>query len=408
MSFVSFLRENARFLSAGALLTLISCFGQTFFISIFGGEIRAEFGLSNARWGTIYGIGTLCSAILMIWAGGLSDQMRVRHLGALVMVGLAAACLAMAVSPFVWLLPFVIFALRFAGQGMLSHLAVVAMARWFVAARGRALSIASLGFAAGEALLPMIMVSLMSVLHWRVIWLCCAGIALLLIPVLSKLLQQERTPAAAAAETHAAGLMGRHWSRPDVLKHWLFWAMVPMVMVPSTFITALFFQQVHLAEVKGWSHAEFVALIPVFTIGTIVFALVMGWIMDQLGAFRLIPFYQVPLAVGFYLLGGAESQAAGALALVFLSMTQGGQSTIANAFWAEIYGTRHLGAIKALAAALMVLGSAAGPVVTGVLIDLGVDFDQQMTGIALFILLASGLGGVAVFRAQRAAATHQA
>ena len=401
MTLIAFLRINSSFLSAGALLTLISCFGQTFFISIFGEEIRSEFGLSNARWGTIYGVGTLCSAIVMIWAGGLSDQMRVRRLGTLVMIGLAVACAAMALSPFVWLLPVIIFALRFAGQGMLSHLSVVAMARWFVAARGRALSIASLGFAAGEAILPFVMVSLMTVLHWRLIWLGCAVIAILLIPVLSRLLRQERTPATSASETHAAGLMGRHWTRADVLKHWLFWALVPSVMVPSTFITSMFFLQKHLAGTKGWSHAEFVALIPLFTVGTIVSALLLGWVMDRVGAWRLIPVYQAPLALGFFLLGGASSLGAGAIALIFLSVTQGGQSTIANAFWAEIYGTRHLGAIKALAASLMVLGSATGLVITGVLIDAGVNFEQQMNGIAIYILLASGVGGFAVIKAKQ-------
>ena len=64
MSLIRFLAENARWLSAGALLTFLSSFGQTFFISIFAGEIREGFDLSHGQWGGIYTIGTSASAVV--------------------------------------------------------------------------------------------------------------------------------------------------------------------------------------------------------------------------------------------------------------------------------------------------------------------------------------------------------
>ncbi|MCH9825026.1 MAG: MFS transporter, partial [Alphaproteobacteria bacterium] len=89
MDTLSFLRLNVRWLAAGALLMFMSSFGQTFFISIFAGEIRAEFGLSHGEWGGIYALGTLASAIVMVWSGGLTDRFRVRTLGPVVLVCLA-------------------------------------------------------------------------------------------------------------------------------------------------------------------------------------------------------------------------------------------------------------------------------------------------------------------------------
>jgi len=139
MRFSGFLRENAPFLSAGVLLMFCSSFGQTFFISIFAGEIREEFSLSHGQWGLIYTLGTTASAAVMVWAGVLTDHFRARALGAIVLVLLAGAALMMATVSSVWILPFAIFALRFAGQGMSVHIAVVAISRWFVATRGRAL-----------------------------------------------------------------------------------------------------------------------------------------------------------------------------------------------------------------------------------------------------------------------------
>ncbi len=170
-----FLRENAVWLGAGFLITLSSSFGQTFFISIFAGEIQREFGLSHGGWGGIYALATTASAIVMVWAGVLIDHFRVRTLGPVSLVALALACVALAVAPNVAALGFAIFALRFCGQGMLSHVATVAIARWYVARRGRALSIANMGFGIGEATLPLLFVFLMAVFDWRLLWLgACA------------------------------------------------------------------------------------------------------------------------------------------------------------------------------------------------------------------------------------------
>ena len=174
MALLRFLTENLRWLSAGVLLTFLSSFGQTFFISVFAGEIRAGFDLSHGEWGLIYTIGTSASAVVMIWAGALTDIFRTRALGAVVLSLLAGACLFMAFNGWAALLPAVIFALRFAGQGMASHLAIVSMSRWFVATRGKALSVATLGFSLGEAILPITFVSLMVFLDWRYLWVGAA------------------------------------------------------------------------------------------------------------------------------------------------------------------------------------------------------------------------------------------
>ena len=154
MSGISFLRQNANWLVAGILMTLASSFGQTYFISIFAEKVRDEFNLSHGEWGGTYTLGTGISAILMIWAGVLADKYRARVIVSAAFLGLALSCIAMAVNSLAWLLPMVILALRFNGQGMLSHIPGVAMTRWFAAARGKALAISGLGFSIGQAFFP--------------------------------------------------------------------------------------------------------------------------------------------------------------------------------------------------------------------------------------------------------------
>ncbi|MCW8843972.1 MAG: MFS transporter [Rhodobacteraceae bacterium] len=394
-----FLLDNAPFLAVGALLTLLSSFGQTFFISIFAGEIRATFGLSHGQWGGLYMLGTSASAVVMIWAGSLTDHFRVRTLGPVILLGLACACVAMAVNPYAALLPVVIFALRFFGQGMTSHIAVVAMARWFVARRGRALAIAALGFSLGEALLPLIFVSLMTVIDWHLLWLVGAGACLLGGPLLFWLLGKERTPQSLAQSQSNTGMNARHWHRAEALRHPLFWVMVPAILGLSAFNTAFFFHQVHFASLKGWSHVEFVAFFPLYTGTGIAAMIVAGWALDRLGTARLIPFYQLPLAAGFLTLALATTPLGLGLGILFLGLTTGANATLPNAFWAEFYGTAHIGAIKALATAVMVLGSAIGPGLTGLLIDLGIGLEDQFLGVAVFFVATSALMGWGVRRA---------
>src|SRR5680860_1316688 len=400
MQTLTFIRDNARWLAAGVLLTFLSSFGQTFFISIFAGEIREGFGLSHGQWGGIYSLGTTVSAILMVWAGGLTDIFRVRAIGATILAMLALACVAMALNPVWWLLPLVIFALRFTGQGMSSHISTVAMARWFIAARGRALSISKLGFSLGEAVLPILFVALMLVMDWHLLWLIAAAIALIGAPVLFLLLRQERTPQSHAQSGQSMGMDARHWTRNQTFRHWLFWFMVPALLGPAAFNTTFFFHQVHIAEVKSLSHVELVAMFPIYTAVSIAAMMLSGWALDKVGTARLIPWMQLPMVAAFILFAYANGTWGMLAGFLFLGVNTGFNNTLPAAFWAEFYGTRHIGAIKAMAAAVMVLGSAIGPGISGVAIDLGAGIEVQFLWIAFFFVLSLIFMAIGVGRAK--------
>lgn len=401
MGYLRFLINNRLFLLAGFLLTFTSSFGQTYFISLFAGEIKDTFGLSDGQWGGIYTIGTTLSAITMIWAGALTDKFRVRQLSLGVMVLLAVACVAMALVPNGFLLIFVIYALRLMGQGMLSQLGAVAMSRWFIATRGRALSISSMGFAVGQAMLPVVFVALLATVDWRNLWLVAAVCIIALIPVMQMLLRQERTPQSMADDAQSFGMGGRHWTRNEMLRHPLFYFLIPLVLGPSAWGTALFFQQVHLTEVKGWSLVSFVALMPIYTVASIAFTFISGWAVDRIGVKWIVPFQMIPFGISFLVLAFADTIFMAGVGLVIFGIGQGTQGTATSAFWAVFYGTRNLGAIKAAAAALMVFGSAIGPGITGAFIDFGVDFPDQMVPIAVFYFAGAIFAGIGILRYQR-------
>ena len=397
MGVYDFLSNNKKWLGAGALLTLSSSYGQTFFISLFAGQIMNEFSLTDGEWGALYAISTTFSAIVMVWAGALTDKYRARSLGVVFLLLLSFTCFLMSFVTSFWFLPIIIFLLRFSGQGMLSHIGSVAMVRWFIASRGKALAIATLGFSFGEAVLPMTVAFLLGVFYWKSIWIAAAIASLITVPILYNLLKIERTPKTASNASEAVGrLESRHWTRNQVLTHWLFWLYFPSIMSISMWGTALFFQQVHLTSTKGWTLLQFTSLIPVYTCSTILSMMVYGWAIDRYGTNKLLALYQVPMVLSFFLFGVSDSIFVAGLAFALFGITHGANSTIPGAFWAENFGTKHLGSIKAMATAVSVLGSALGPAISGILIDFDIPFSTQMPFIALFIIVCCFMNWFAV------------
>lgn len=384
--------ENIRWLGAGMVLTLASSFGQTFFISLFAGHIMTSFGLTDGQWSTVYLIGTLSSAVLLIRAGGLADRMALGRLAVAIIALYAAVAVAMSLNPSVWVLVVLIFGLRFCGQGMMGHIAITAMGRWFHGHRGRAVAVAGLGYALGEALLPPLTIPLIAWFGWRETWLAVACIlALILAPGLAALLRQERIPRGSVEESTQTGLDNRHWTRHQALRHWLFWAVLPGVVTPSFVGTVVFFHQVHISEVKEWDLSVMALAYSLYAAMTVVASLGAGWAVDRFGSARLLPVYLVAMGGGVFLIGPATGVAHWFVALGLVGFSTGLANAMWGAFWPEHYGTHHLGSIKSLATSAMVFGSAIGPFVTGWAIDWGWTFPEQCLAMALWCLGLSAL-----------------
>lgn len=404
MDYLRFLRGNAQWLAAGFLLSFTSSYGQTYFISVFSGEIMAGFGLSYGQWGLSYTIGTTASALVMIWAGTLTDRFRVRALAPIVFACLAASCAFMALNPLALLLPLVIFCLRLTGQSMSSHLASVAMSRWFSSNRGRALAIATMGFAVGQAVLPLGFVRAKLWFDWHTLWFIAGGMALLAALPLLLLLRQERTPQSIAESESTTGMDGRHWRRQEMLRHPFFWFLVPALVGPAAWNTALFFQQVNLIEVKGWAPDAFVSLIPLFTLVSVASTFGCGWAIDRFGAGWIMAAQGLPLALGYTIFWNSDNPGGAQLAMMLIGLSTGSMGPLIGSLAAEYFGTRNIGGIKSIWAALMIFGSAVGPGLTGWLIDLGLSFPDQMLGFGGYFVASSLMVFVAVSRVRRMSA----
>ncbi len=405
MRFFRFIRENARWLAAGLMLTFFSSFGQTFFISLFAGDIRTEFDLSHGDFGGLYMLATLFSAATLTVIGKVVDDHSIGIVVTGVIVALAAFCAGMANVASVWMLFIVIYGLRLFGQGMLTHTAITAMGRWYSAERGRAVSIATLGHQIGEALLPLLFVLLIGLLGWRNGWWLAAGALLFVaLPFVLWLLQVERTPR--AKKVTAAVELGRQWTRKQVLRDPAFWVISCGTLAPAFIGTTIFFHQVYLVELRGWTRELFASAFIAMSSMTVVFALLTGWAIDRFSALKVLPFFLLPLAAACVVLASFTHPSAAFIFMMLLGSSYGISSTLFGALWPEVYGTRHLGSVRSIVVAMMVLSSALGPGLTGYLIDLGVAYETQMYAMAFYCLSIAGLMSVISTRVTQRLAIH--
>ena len=395
VDYLTFASRHRRFLAFGFLLTFTSSAGQTFFIGIFGPEIRDAFDLSHAGWGGIYLIGTLASALILPWTGQLIDRFDLRWYVAFALIGLAVACLVMSLIQSLLALTIAIFLLRQTGQGVASHTAATSMARYFGPDRGKALAIASTGIAAGEAILPILAILAISVIGWRMTYgLTSALVLLALLPIALVLLRghEDRHRRHLHAEKAGASANKSHATdsnRRQMLTEPRFYLMLPAFVAPSIIMTALFFHHLTLAEGKGWTAAWMTGQYWVFALFAVTGSLAAGPLIDRLSARRIMPLYLIPMVMALILLVPAEAPLWVLPYLALLGLTSGLAFTGFSALWAELYGTDHLGAIRSLAGAISVFASALGPVVAGLLLDRGISMEIIGLGFAGYGLIAT-------------------
>lgn len=383
---MGFLRDNARWLLGGFLLTLFSGFGQTIFIGASGGELREAFNMTNGEWGNIYGLATLASAATLPFIGRVMDVRPGWQVAAFVIPALALACVSMAMAQSVLMLGFSLFLLRLLGQGMMSHIALTETARWFAATRGKAVSLVVLGFQAQEAILPLTFTLLVANFGYQTGWLAgAAALMLIALPLIVWLYRKPREPQGAA---EAVVSTGKDWTRAEVIRDPLFYAMATGVFAPPFIGTTLFFHRDHLAELRGLGDATMAQGIPVMAALTVIFALITGRLVDRFSASRLLPSVMLPLALGCMAVAFLEGALGVIIFFGFFGVSYGFATTLFGSLWPEVYGTKHLGSIRSVTQSAMVFATALGPWTTGALIDRGISLPVQFGWMSLYCLAA--------------------
>ena len=384
------------------MLTYFSSLGQTYFISASVAEWQAAFGLSHGEFGRLYMFATLASAMCLPFVGRLVDIVPPHRMVVVVAPVLAGAALLAGYATSVPILVVAIFMLRLFGQGMMTHIALTTTGRWFVAERGRAVSLVVLGHQGGEATIPLAFAALAIFCGYRVGWLA-AAIALIAIglPVVYWCYRKPRVPHGQQSTEAKTMPEVRNWTRREVLRDPIFWVLLTGVLAPAFIGTTIFYHQNYLTELHEWPPQLFASSLLLMALTTVGCALLAGAAIDRFGATLVLPYFLLPLSAACFALAYSGPEITLFIVMVLLGISYGISSTLFGSLWPEIYGLANLGAVRSVTVSVAVLATAAGPGLTGTLIDRGVDLPSQMSFFGLYCLLAAGAMTIASVKLKR-------
>ena len=356
----------------GFIFTFFSSFGQSYFLGLFNSSIRDALSITHGQFGSIYASATLFSSLLLIWVGKKIDDVNIFKFALFVIILLSFACFFFSKVSSVFLLFIAIFLMRFSGQGMMSHTASTTISRYFTRTRGRALSISWFGLSSAEFIMPVLMVYLLTIIDWQNLWLIFSITVLIILPIASFLLIKNlNLDSREASDENIKEVEIKQWSRREVIKDYRFYIIsLNMLAMPWIFTGFAVFQS-FIQTSKGWGPYVIAQSFMSYSILSVLTLFLSGFLIDKFTSRKLLIYMNIPLLFSVVVLYFFDTPITAFLFLGLVGISNGFANILGSSTWAELYGVKYLGSIKALTTALMVFATAFGTALFGLLIDLG-------------------------------------
>ena len=373
----------------GFIFTFFSSFGQSFFLGIFNPSIRNELSITHGQFGTIYASATLVSSFLLIWVGKKIDDVNALKFALFVILLLSISSFFFSKISSIYFLFIAIFLMRFSGQGMMSHTATTIISRYFTKSRGKALSTGWFGLSTAEFILPVFMIYLLGITDWKNIWIYISIIVLIFLPVISFLLinnlKLESRETLLEKDNKEQNI--KNWTRSEVLKDYRFYIICSNMLAMPWIATGVFVYQSFILSSKGWGPYIIAQSFMAYSIFSLITLFLSGFLIDKFTSRKLLIYMNIPLLLSAIVLFYFKSPISSFVFLGLIGISNGFANVLGSSTWAEIYGVKHIGAIKALTTALMVFATAFGTALFGILIDKGLSIENISVVSGTYIFL---------------------
>ena len=361
----------------GFIFTFFSSFGQSFFLGLFNSSIRDALSITHGQFGSIYASATLLSSIVLVWIGKKIDDVNILKFASYVIIFLSASCFIFSKISSVIFLFVGIFLMRLAGQGLSSHTATTTISRFFEKNRGRALSTGWLGLSLAEFIMPVLIVFLLTFIEWRDIWVSISILVILVLPVATFLLVKDvKLDTREESKIDENNKEIKQWKRIEVLKDYRFYIMCMTMLAMPWIATGSFVYQSFISSSKEWGPYVIAQSFMAYSILSVITLFISGFLIDKFSSRKLLIYMNIPLLFGTVVLYYFNAPLSSFVFFGLVGVTNGLANVLGSSTWAEIYGVKYIGSIKALTTALMVFSTAFGTALFGFLIDIGFSIED--------------------------------
>ena len=382
----------------GFIFTFFSSFGQSFFLGLFNAPIRNELGITHGQFGNIYATATICSSVILIWIGKKIDDYRIFYYSFFVIILLFLSSLFFSFVNSIYFLAVAIFLMRLSGQGLMSHASTTTISRFFERSRGKALSTIWLGLSTAEFILPVLVTYFLLIYSWRTVWQGIAILIFLLLPIVIiktiKLVKLDSREIDINPKIKKIKI--KNWKRIDVIKDYRFYIISLNMLAMPWLATGTFVYQSFISDSKMWAVYTIPKAFMVYSITSIATLFLSGFLVDKFTGRKLILFMNIPLLLAMFVLFEFKHEFFAYVFLGFVGISNGLANILGSSTWAEIYGVRYIGSIKALTTAFMVFSTAFGTAIFGFFIDLG--FTIETIAFVGGVYIVASLALLIVFR----------
>jgi len=361
-------------------------------LGLFNSSIRDALSITHGQFGSIYASATLCSSLLLIWVVKKIDDVNIFKFAFYVIILLSFACFFFSKISSVFLLFIAIFLMRFSGQGMMSHTASTTISRYFTKTRGRALSISWFGLSSAEFIMPVLMVYLLTIIDWQNLWVIFSLTVLIILPIASFLLIKNlNLDSREASDEDKKDVEIKQWKRREVIKDYRFYIISSNMLAMPWIFTGFAVFQSFVQSSKGWGPYVIAQSFMSYSVLSVLTLFLSGYLIDKFTSRKLLIYMNIPLLLSVIVLFFFDAPFTAFIFLGLVGISNGFANILGSSTWAELYGVKYLGSIKALTTALMVFATAFGTALFGFLIDIGftVEGIAVVSGTYIFISLIS-------------------
>ena len=187
--------------------------------------------------------------------------------------------------------------------------------------------------------------------------------------------------------TKSENLNIKQWTRLEVLKDYRFYIIsLNMLSLPSI-ATGVFVYQSFILTSKNWGPFIMAQSFMAYSILSVITLSISGFLIDKYTSRKLLIYMNIPLFISAIILHLFDSPYSSFIFLGLIGISNGFANVLGSSTWAEIYGVKHIGAIKALTTGLMVFATAVGTAVFGILIDAGYTINSIAVFSAIYIAI---------------------